>query len=241
MKKFILDLFFPINCLGCGQERQFICPACFKQIPLNRETSLKFNSPALTGLILASHYDYPLVKQAIHRYKYDFVKGLAEPLGQLMINRLKAIPSISQASPDSAFLIPVPLHKKRLRWRGFNQAELLAQKISQELKIPLANNILIRQKYRPPQMTIKNSQQRKENIKEAFGIDTGKSKKQFFLPDFLHWKRKNTVKRNVFNLRHKTIILVDDVSTTGATLKECAKVLKRLKPKKIWGLVVARG
>ncbi|MBL7154887.1 MAG: ComF family protein [Candidatus Portnoybacteria bacterium] len=229
MWKTILDLFFPINCLGCGQEGQFICPACFEQIPLNRETPFKFSSTSLTGLMIASDYDYPLVKQAIHRYKYDFVKDLAEPLGQLMANRLGAILSTSKVSWDSTLLIPVPLHKKRLRWRGFNQAELLAQKISQELRIPLINNLLIRAKYRLPQMAIKSSQERKANIKQAFEL---KKPKRLVLKNF---------KDDASGFKNKTIILVDDVSTTGATLEECAQVLKRLKPKQIWGLVIARG
>ncbi len=221
MKKFILDLLFPIQCLGCGQEGQFICSACFKQVPLNSKGSLKFSSSALINLIIASDYDYPLVKQAIHRYKYDFVKDLAKPLGQLMVNRLNAILSANKISWDSIFLIPVPLHKKRLRWRGFNQAELLAQKISQESKIPLVNNLLIRTKYSLPQMAIKSSQERKENIKHAFQL--------------------NPQMGTVLDLRDKTFILVDDVCTTEATLKECAKVLKHFQPKQIWGLVVARG
>lgn len=206
MWKTILDLFFPINCLGCGQEEQFICPSCFKKIPLNKKSPLK-------RLIIASDYQYPLIKQAIHRYKYDFVKDLAEPLGQLMVKVIR------ERFFENALLIPVPLHKKRLRWRGFNQAELLSLEISRNLDIPMVNDILIRTKHNLPQVNIKNSQERKENIKRAFQLSP----------------------RPSLNIRNKTIILVDDVCTTGATLEECAKVLKRLKPKQIWGLVVARG
>jgi ComF family protein len=234
MWKTILDLFFPINCLGCNQEGQFICPACFKQIPLNRKLPLKFSrSSALTGLIIASHYNHPLVKQALHRYKYDFVKDLAEPLGKLMVNRLNVIlsevlrlrlriNSESRRISKNFLLIPVPLHKKRLRWRGFNQAELLALGISRHLNISMANNILIRPKHNLPQVNIKSSPERKENIKQAFALKPGPA-----LPGQV--------------LKNKTIILVDDVCTTGATLEECALALRPLKPKQIWGLVVARG
>lgn len=236
MWKTILDLFFPINCLGCGQEGQFICPACFEQIPLHRKRPLKFSSSALTGLEIASDYSYTLVKQAIHRYKYDFVKGLAEPLGQLMVKVIKEL------AFENALLIPVPLHPKRLRWRGFNQAELLAEVISRELKIPLVKNILIRTKHNLPQVKIENAKQRKQNIKQAFQLSPQiKLQGQSFLPRSLRRRRKDAVKRTVFNLRHKIIILIDDVCTTGATLEECAKVLKLLQPKQIWGLVIARG
>ena len=245
MKKFILDLLFPINCLGCGQEGQFICPACFEQMPLNKKRSLKFSSSALTDLIIASDYDYPLVKQAIHRYKYDFVKDLAEPLGQLMVKRLNVILNDSEESFKNLLLIPVPLHKKRLRWRGFNQAELLAQKISQELRIPLVNNFLIRTKYRLPQVAIKSSQERKENIKHAFQLnpEIGTVTKDGPCSRVLakQGRSERTVLDLISNLKNRTIILVDDVCTTGATLEECALALRPLKPKQIWGLVIARG
>ncbi len=220
MRKFILDLFFPIHCLGCHREGEFICFSCLKQVPLNREQLTKFRQKSpLTGLITASDYDYPLVKQAIHRYKYDFIKELAKPLGKLMIKKLITWPKTVK---KDTFLIPVPLHKKRLRWRGFNQAELLAKVVSQELRIPLINNFLVRTRYGLPQVQIKSPPERKANIKKAFEIGTVPA-----------WQG--------LSLFNKTIILVDDISTTGATLKECAKTLKSLKPKEIWGLVVAKG
>jgi len=210
MWKTILNIFFPIHCLGCNQEGSFICFNCFNKLPLN--TELPSNN-----LLIASYYEYPLIKKIIHRYKYDFVKELAKPLGLLMIKKLNNFPN--NFNKNNSILIPVPLHKKRLKWRGFNQSELLAQVISQELNIPVINNILIRNKHTLPQVKLENSKQRKENIEQAFQIN----------PNF-----KN-------NLENKTLILIDDVSTTGATLKECTKALKSLKPKKIIGLVVARG
>jgi len=214
MWKTILDLFFPMNCLGCGREGQFICPACLEKIPLNQKVLFGSNQAwPLTGLIVASNYNNPLVKEAIHRYKYGLVKDLANPLGQL------ATRAFREYHFKDTLLIPVPLHKKRLRWRGFNQAELLAQVVSRQLEIPLVKDVLRRVKYRLPQMAIKNSRQRRDNIKEAFRLSP-------------------QLKTNIQN---KIIILVDDVVTTGATLSECARLLKSLQPREIWGLVVARG
>ncbi len=218
MINFILDLLFPIHCLGCGKEncQGFICPICFKQIPLNKKLPLKFNDKGnLTGLIVASYYNYPLVKQAVHRYKYDFIKDLSKPLGQLMVKRLNRFSDF--LDKDNSILIPVPLHKKRLRWRGFNQAELLAIEIGKQLDIPVVNDLLARTKYSIPQVKIKTSSERQQNIKQAFTL------------------------RSEPRFSDKTIILIDDIATTGATLKECAKALKPLKPKEIWGLVIARG
>lgn len=219
MWKTLLDLFFPINCLGCGRAGQFICPACLNKIPLNQKALF---SPGqfqpLTGLVVTSDYGHPLVREAIHRYKYDLVKDLAEPLGQLMAQQLSVCLEISE---KDTFLLAVPLHPKRLRWRTFNQAELLARVISRRLEIPLAENILRRVKYRPPQASLKGFQQKQDNIKDSFQLSLESSRSVLF--------------------QNKTIILVDDISTSGATLMECAKVLKPLRPKEIWGLVIAHG
>jgi len=251
MWKTILDLFFPINCLGCGREGRFICPACLKKISLNQKTMIRFKHDwPLAGLVTASHYERPLVKEAIHRYKYDFIKDLAEPLGQLMVKALR------EGHFENALLIPIPLHKKRLKWRGFNQAELLAQVVSRQSEIPLAKNILKRTKYRLPQMAIKSSQQRKENIKGAFELTEGDSRVVLSTTAFRSWRKAVESQWQPLNLspkkhiqkasllkstQNKTIILVDDVATTGATLTECARLLKSLRPKQIWGLVIAHG
>lgn len=215
-KKYILDLIFPVKCLGCGQSDDFLCPNCLKKIQLNRQIIYPKNSP-LFGLIIAGSYKEPLLKEAIHKYKYDLVKDLTRPLADLMMKKLNDCPWFKE---NNVLLIPVPLHKKRLRWRGFNQTELLAERINQQLNIPLADNILERIKHAPPQVKIKDPQIRKRNIKEAFRIRPAPSK---------------------ISLSNKTIILIDDVLTTGATLEECARALKKAGAQKIWGLVLARG
>jgi len=206
MWKTILDLFFPKYCLNCNQEDNFICFNCFKKLPLNTD-------PPRNNLLISSYYKDPLVKQLIHRFKYDFVKDLAQPLGILMVKKLE------NQNIKNPVLIPIPLHPRRLHWRGFNQAQELASIISQELNIPVINNLLIRTKNTLPQMQIQNAQQRKENINQAFEL---------------------SVRHRVSNI-NKTLILIDDISTTGATLDQAAKVLKPLKPKKILKLVIARG
>ncbi|MFH1461159.1 MAG: ComF family protein [Patescibacteria group bacterium] len=225
MWKTILDLIFPINCLGCGQPGQFICFSCFKQMPLNQKPGLKSNSQSnLNNLIIASYYEHPLIKEAIHQYKYNFIKDLAEPLAKLMIKKLDVIASEAKQSRGKTILIPIPLHPKRLRWRGFNQSLLLAEKISQALNLPMIDNLLIRTKHTLPQVKLQNSLARQQNIRQAFALNSNRSNLESNL-DF----------------SNKTLILIDDISTTGATLEEAAQTLKPLNPKQIWGLVIAQG
>ena len=207
LAKNILDLLFPITCLSCGKEGSLICPDCFSKISIK-------NSLADNNLIICCDYNNKLVKKMVHSYKYNFVKDLSKPIGNLMTERIKKLSKYIDR--DNAVLIPIPLHKKRLKWRGFNQSFLLAQEIGKNLKIPI-EDILIREKHTLAQVKIKNAKERENNIKNVFAL--GQSK----------------------NIKNKTIILIDDISTTGATLNECARVLKPLKPKKIRKLVFANG
>lgn len=116
----------------------------------------------------------------------------------------------------------MPLHEKRYAWRSFNQAELLANKLKKVLSqngldITFLPGLLFRPKYTKPQMKIHSTEDRKKNIIGNFSLNE----------DF----RKKVPRK---------IIIVDDVTTTGATLNECAKVLKRHGAEKVWGLVLAR-
>jgi ComF family protein len=113
-------------------------------------------------------------------------------------------------------IVPVPLHKSRKCWRGFNQAEEIAKKISKEIKIPIVSENLFRVKKTFPQVEMNDHQKRLENITGAFNI------------------------KNLKVFQDKKIILVDDVYTSGATMEECAKVLRNAGAKEIWGIVVAK-
>ncbi|MDO8592909.1 MAG: double zinc ribbon domain-containing protein [bacterium] len=252
---FFLDLIFPIECLGCGFEGQWICEKCFKEIKLKpkqyclhckKENSWgEFCPPcriiySLNGVWIAALYDEPLVSRAIKSLKYHFTGGIAADLSQLLILFVdKMLEQAKVAKPGLAaglerrifeqaknmpaavlnykenLVIPVPLSRKRLRWRGFNQAELLARKVVENYGLKLDNKNLIRVKHKKPQAKL-NEIQRLVNVKGCFNWQGG-------------------------NLNKKNIILIDDVVTTGATLNECAKVLKDHGAGEIWGLVAAKG
>lgn len=240
IKKIILDTLFPIQCLSCETDNVWICKECLNKINIlsaqvcpyceKVETSggkicphcrdkifIKSKPVPLDNLIVATKYSEKNISHFIHLFKYRFISDLSDPLGKILV---KAVARNNLPLPD--IIIPVPLHKKRLRWRGFNQSELLANYISQNLapgmEIPVSNAILVRKKYTKPQMKIKNYGERKKNMQEIFGIN----------------------KNSGADIAGKNILLVDDVATTGATLFECGKALKAYGAEKIYTCVIAR-
>jgi len=167
----------------------------------------------------------------IHALKYRFIENLAEPLAKLLLKSL-----LQNEIPLPDCIIPVPLHPRRLRWRGFNQSLLLAQKISEDLtplmKIEILE-ILERRKYNRPQMEIKKYQDRLDNVKGIFRLkdEPRTTASQLWPP---------VVRGSSPDLKNKIILLLDDIATTGATLEECARTLKEKGAKKIYAAVVAR-
>jgi len=224
---FTINLLFPKFCLGCKKEGfwlcpdcqksieifdSFYCPVCKKRLPDGKICEDCRRKTKLFRFFAAAPYDNNLTKELIHKLKYSFVKDISKDLAIPIVNFLKSL-----NSDFSEFLIiPVPLHKSRLRWRGFNQANEIAKEISKFLKIPLISNNLVKIKSTKPQVEISDSQKRKENVQGAFRV------------------------KNPKIFAGKKIILVDDIYTTGSTMEECAKVLKRAGAKEIRGIVVAR-
>lgn len=231
--KWIFDLIFPRYCLGCGQEGVFLCPDCAESIPLRnsvlcpvcglRSPSGKIcsrcerkNPTRLSGLLVASDWENQLLRRLIYAYKYDFAAELSDFLSDLMTDFLS--PRLKIFGSDQIVLVPVPLHPRRLAWRGFNQSELLAKKICSRLNLTLIPDALKRKRFTPPQVDFGSSVQRMKNVKNAFKISD-----------------KTIVSDK------KTYVLIDDVCTTGSTLNECARELKSAGAKDVWGFVLARG
>jgi ComF family protein len=235
---FILDLLFPIKCIGCQKEGRFLCNDCLSLIILNKiQNCPKCNKPSihgrfcktclskfekedskihLSGIITATSYENKLLQKAIHTYKYRFVKDLSSPLGQILADILhQTILQSNSVDIKNIVLIPVPLHKKRILFRGFNQAELLSREISSRLNLTVITDVLAKVKNTKPQMEL-DKNHRRENIKDAF------------------------LCTNPEKVKGKTALVIDDVCTTSSTLAECAKALYPASPKKIWGLVLAK-
>jgi competence protein ComFC len=243
IKKFVLDTLFPVSCLSCDQSNIWLCQKCSRKIanlsaqvcpycekidtpigaicPKCKLKSLKREASfPLDNLIVATSYTQNNIAHLVHTFKYNFVSDLGFPLSELM---RKALLDNHLPLPD--FILGVPLHPRRLRWRGFNQAEILARHLSTSLSpglpIPIINNLIIRKKFTQPQMKIKNYQTRKNNMQNSFSLSDSSL------------KEKESV-------RNKKILLVDDISTTGSTMMECAKVLKNAGAEKVYGAVIAR-
>jgi len=227
----ILDTLFPISCINCKKEGSWLCDKCQNNIHINEEhlcpicekmitpdgrTCLSCKRKSfLDGLLVAASYSQFQISKAVHLFKYRFVDDLHIPLGNLFVNVLR-----KTELPLPNIITPVPLHKRRLRWRGFNQSALLAKHLADNLlpqnKIPFDENILIRNRYTSPQMKIKDHISRKQNIAGAFSLS----------PDA--------------EIKNKTVLLVDDIATTGSTLFECAKILKEAGASEVFAIVIAR-
>jgi len=211
-KNWILDILFPKFCFGCKKEGDYLCEDCLATIEIFRGHK-KLKRGGLDDLFVATEYKNFLVKKLILAFKYQpFAREIAKDLAKLIEIHLKLIEK--EKSFSDFVLVPIPLSKRKLRWRGFNQAEEIAKEISKFLKIPLISDCLIKTKETLSQVEL-SEMERKENLKGVFKIK-GKEK-----------------------IKDKKILLVDDVFTTGTTLTEAAKVLKEGGAKKVIGLVVA--
>ena len=216
-RNLLLNLFFPEHCLGCQREGDYLCQDCKSVIDpsgFHKKHQTKF----LKDLYFAINYKSSLVKKLIGHFKYEpFVKKLSVPLSSLIIEHFQLLENNQMFSGNrkDSVLLPVPLEKKKLRWRGFNQAEEIAKEISNFLKIPLFNDVLMKKRKTSPQVKLAE-RERRENVRGVF-----------------YYQNKN----RVFD---KKVFLVDDVYTTGSTMEECAKILKEAGTKTVIGIVVAR-
>lgn len=214
LKSFLLNLLFPIHCLSCSREGVWLCPDCFRRLKfLDTDKKFSLGVPDLNRLFIAGDYDDPLLAELIKKFKYNFIAPLGDVLADFLTAYWQKVNLTDWwAAPD--FVIPIPLSKKRERWRGFNQARILAEKFSAVNGYQLSNG-LRRTKHNQPQASLPENE-RLDNIKNVFRYDDEP-------------------------LAGQTVLLIDDVVTTGATLNEAARILKLAGAGKVYGLVLAKG
>ena len=227
----VLDALFPKFCLRCNQPGVYWCAACLQATVLTPrqlcigcgagslfgETCKRGRqSTHLHGMIAALEYEQPAVRRALWALKFHGVAELHESLARLLIAQLE------QTLPSSlgafAAVVPIPLHRRRLRERGFNQAELLATRVGQHFGWPVVTDVLVRTRYTQPQSGVANPAERARNLAGAFVAHTA-----------------------AVSIVPGRVLLIDDVSTTGATFMQAAIALRAAGVQEIWAAAVARG
>lgn len=236
----MLDWLYPPRCRYCresiAQDQNYFCHACLQKIrlvshPLCTTCGRPFldtgGDDHLCGACLARapHFHearawacYPSVEDGSHplrevlqRFKYGRNISLGKPLGWLLARGCHEF--LAGHSPD--VIIPVPLHPRRLRWRGFNQAVILGGEVRRLWKVPMDPFILTRSRETPPQTQL-DEEERRKNMRGAFSVNPARS------------------------VGRKSVLLVDDVYTSGATVNECSRTLLRAGAKEVSVLTLAR-
>lgn len=196
----ILDFLFPMLCTGCNTEGSYLCDKCALDIRRAERENLEW---------IYSLYDYrdPLIKKTLWLLKYKNKKSIAETLARLvygiMLEEISEL--VVMKNWQDPVLVPIPLSKKRFHERGYNQTELIAKaivNIDQNINFKLETKWLKKIKETPRQAHIKNRKDRLINLKDSFEVS-----------------QEALVKG-------RNIILLDDITTTGATLSEARKTLK---------------
>jgi len=222
-----LDLVYPPACVVCrGIQPRYFCDACRDKItfleppvcnrcglPLDEDrcpecsrARFAFSQARAVGIYGGT------LREAIHQLKYDGRAPVAEELGALLVSFLDGHPSFA---PNADCVAPVPIHRKRMRERGFNQSELIARPVARFLGVPLLTNLLLRSRASRPQVELA-FEERVENVRGVFAVEPP----QAFVG--------------------RTVLLVDDVLTTGSTASEAARTLRGAGAEAVYVLTLAR-
>jgi len=213
-----LEILFPPLCLRCrgylestNDKDYLLCRPCFSEIPIYKTV---YYGPKIS-IAAVSSYDNDSVRKLLHALKYNRFFAVDLPIRKLINKYLDSF-DLPKVIKDDSIIIPIPLHKKRQRQRGFNQAEHIANILGEILGVPVKNDFLFRTKNNPRQTTRETKESRLYNVRGVFDI-----------------KNENL-------LKDTSVILVDDIYTTGATMNEASKVLRKAGVKNILGFVIAK-
>ena len=230
----LLDLLFPPLCHICKAfipeaDDLFICAACLQKItylvtPLCSICGTPFGTEGGLDHVCGACLKHPPfqvcrsatlfagpVQELIHRFKYGHRVHLSQPLGLLTSRALT--PFAREAAPE--LIVPVPLHRKRLRQRGYNQSQLIGAVLAKQWRVPLEVGNLRRVRWTEPQTSL-DAAERRGNVGGAFAVRDGR------------------------RLEGKRVLLVDDVYTTGSTIRACAEPLREAGVAALYVVTVAR-
>jgi competence protein ComFC len=210
----ILNVIFPVNCVSCGENGSDLCIKCLSDSPSALRESANWIFPLFD-------YRHPPIKKSIWLLKYKGKKRLINNFAEVLYDKI--IEELADLSVLRNFtepiLIPIPLSKKRYQERGYNQTELICEKLieldGKNNNFKLEKNILIKIKETEHQANIKERNIRLKNLSNSFFV------------------------KNTKPIKNRNLILIDDVTTTGATLNEAKKILKQFGAKKIIAFTIA--
>lgn len=217
MFHYFFNLFFPKSCAGCSylllEDEKVLCTSCRHEIPLTHHHTMKNNEvvqkfygriPLEFGAALFYFHKKGIVQEMMHHLKYKGHEEIGEMIGNWYAAELKSVAALQTVD----YIVPVPLHKRRLRERGYNQVTLFGKALSAELAIPYNDAVLYRKAYSKTQ-TMKNLLGRTDVVDTIFDV-------------------------SFTELHHgKHFLLVDDVITSGSTLEACSRALLKIPDVKI--------
>lgn len=223
----LLDLVFPKTCLGCGKESKYVCDSCLTKVKVLKPACPYCEKASIDGFThtkcrkkygldgLTSIWKYEgVIKKAILALKFKYSTEVGKELAAIFVQQLMTGSDLVKEE----VLVPVPLYWLRENVRGFNQSEEIGKIIAKEMGWKFVPDLLIKNKSTTSQVEL-SVEDRKQNLHGVFSL--------------------NPIHKSII-LNLKSVILFDDVFTTGSTLHEAAKVLKHASVEKVWGITVAR-
>jgi ComF family protein len=223
LKRVALNFLLPRWCVVCGKEGDYICQSCRRALPsIFPPVCDKCGRPLPQGKpcrgcigegaeidgIRAPFLFEGAIRHAIHELKYHNLRDISAILADFLYNYILENPIKAEV------IVPVPVHRKKERERGYNQSVLLARELGRKCGVAVIKDSLVRQVFAPPQARSASALERHKNVAGVFACRDRR-------------------------LEGKHVLLIDDVSTSGATLNACAGVLKKAGAAGVWGLVVA--
>lgn len=212
MIKKILDIIFPSVCGICGKiDKNSLCPKCkIKLKEIEKAKILKVKNKNFTEHAYLFKYN-GIIREKIIGYKFKDNSYLYKTFAEIIIKNKKICGFIKKYD----IIIPVPIHKKRRKERGYNQSELIAKEIAKTLEINIEDNALCKIKNNKAQMLLAKCD-REKNIKDVYEII------------------------NLQKIQNKKVLLLDDIYTTGSTANECSRMLKEAGASKVSVLTIAK-
>lgn len=226
----LLDLVFPKTCLSCGREGKYICENCLAKVRILKPACPYCEKDSIDGFThtkcrkkygldgLTSIWKYEgVIKKAILALKFKYATEVGVELSRRFVFALQS-QYTKYYIPHTGTLAPIPIHWQRENVRGFNQSEEIGRIVAKEMSWKFVPDLLIKNKSTTSQVEL-SVEDRKQNLHGVFSL--------------------NPIHKSLF-INLESIVIFDDVFTTGSTLHEAAKVAKHAGAKKVWGLTIAR-